>query len=95
MLLPTYSAADSLATRRMADSEFDIAEKAYRRAIKNYGENLQGLPAEEKMSACKKMGWALHDNNIQYEMADPFTQIKYKRQMGKLRKYNEAFGCTQ
>lgn len=94
ILIPATVIADSYATRRLADSEFDIAQKAYRSAVSKFGENLDGLPAAEKKSACKKIEWALYDNKIQYETADPFTIMRYKRQLNKLNKYNAAFGCT-
>lgn len=94
VLTPTLSQAESF-SRRLADSEYDIAQKAYRSAIKKYGENLQGLPAAEKESACKKIGWGLFDNRLEYQRADPFTMIRYKRQVEDLTKYNEAFGCTR
>ena len=95
LLLPAYASADmNYAIRQMADNEYDTAQKVYRSAVKKYGENLEGLPDDERASACKKIGWALHDNKFQYEMADPFTKMKYTRHMSNLNKYNEAFGCT-
>jgi len=78
----------------LADSEFRIAEKAYRRAIKQYGEDMAGMPAEERTSICKKMGYALHDNKIRVSMEDVFAQAKYKRQVQKLERYSSAVGCT-
>ena len=95
LFLPAYATADwTYSIRRMADNEYDTAQKVYRSAIKKYGENLEGLSDAEKESACKKIGWALHDNKIQLEMADPFTLTKYRRQVNNLNKYNAAFGCT-
>ena len=95
LLLPAHASADDYAIRQMADNEYDTAQKVYRSAVKEYGKNLEELPADEKASACKKIGWALNDNRIQYELADPFTLMKYRRQVNNLNKYNAAFGCTQ
>lgn len=94
MLIPAH-AQDEYRLRRMADNEYDTAEKAYRNAVAKYGENLEGLPDDEKTSACKKIGWALNDNNYQLSVADPFTSTKYKRQVNNLNKYHTAFGCSK
>jgi len=100
-LLATLMAFDAFAQdgmlgmRRQADSQFRIAEKAYRKAIKDYGDSLDGLPLEEKTSACKKMSSALHDNKTQYNMEDVFGQMKYKKQIKKLETYNSALGCNK
>lgn len=80
--------------RDLADSEFRIAEKTYRTAVKHYGESLKGMSAEEKASMCKKLGYALHDNKVRYSMEDIFAQAKYKRQVQKLEQYSNAVGCT-
>ena len=84
---------DMYSLRAQADSQFRIAEKAYRKAIREYGDTLEGFPDEEKASACRKMSSALHDNRTQYEMEDVLTQMKYKRQVQKLEKYAAALGC--
>lgn len=88
-------AADSIdrRMRRQADSQYRIAQKAYRAAVKKYGESMTGLPAKEKESACKKMSSALHDNRTQYTGETMMEQMKYKKQIQKLESYNSAFGC--
>jgi hypothetical protein len=80
--------------RRQADSEYRIAQKAYRSAIEQYGDTLDGLPADERQSACRKIGWALHDNRIRYSTEDMISQMQYKRQVETLEKYSRALGCT-
>ncbi len=80
--------------RRQADSQFRIAEKAYRKAVKDYGEGIEGMPATEKKSACRKMSSALHDNRIQLDMEDMTNQMKYRRQLQKLNDYNSALMCN-
>lgn len=97
LIFPTTSFAidDGLRTlRRQADSQFRIAEKAYRKAIREYGELLDGMPSQEKSSACRKMSSALHDNRTQYGMEDMLNQTKYRKQVQKLETYNSALGCN-
>lgn len=79
--------------RRQADSQFRIAEKAYRKAIREYGDSMEGLPEKERLKACRKMSSALHDNRTQFNMEDTFGQMKYKEQVEKLEGYSTAFGC--
>lgn len=79
--------------RRQADSEFRIAQKAYRSAKAAYGEYMDGMPADERESACRKIGWALHDNRIQYTMEDMISQMQYKRQVQALEGYASELGC--
>ena len=85
--------ADPMNTRAMANSEFRIAEKAYRSAIEKYGRNITGMPEDEKASNCKKVHWALYDNRIQYTKEDVLTQMKVKRQIQKLTEFQQALGC--
>lgn len=99
-LIIIFTAAPALALdagnytlRRQADSEFRIAQKAYKKAIKDYGETLNGMPDNEKASACRKMSSALHDNRTQYNMEDVLTQMKYKKQVNLLRQYSSTLGC--
>lgn len=97
LIFPTiaFAADDGIRTmRRQADSQFRIAEKAYRKAIKDYGGKLDGMPAQEKSTACRKMSSALHDNRTQYGMEDMFNQAKYRKQVQKLETYNSALGCN-
>jgi hypothetical protein len=79
--------------RYRADSEFRIAEKAYRKAKDNYGDNLEAMPANERSDACQKMEWALYDNRSRYSQEDVYTQRKYKRQVKKLEAYSLELGC--
>jgi hypothetical protein len=96
MLIPAHAQDDAAyRNRQMADNEYDSAQKAYRNAVAKYGENMEGLPDDEKESACKKIGWALNDNKYQLSVADPFTLTKYKRQVDDLNKFNTAFGCEK
>ena len=85
--------ADTMNTRDMADSEFRIAEKAYRSAIEKYGRNITGMPDDEKATNCKKVHWALYDNRIQYTKEDVLTQMRFKRQIQKLMEFQQALGC--
>lgn len=80
--------------RRQADSQFRIAEKAYRKAIKDYGSNLVGFPDDEKQSACRKMSSAMHDNRVRIGQEDPLNQQKYTRQYTTLREYAKLLGCV-
>jgi hypothetical protein len=85
---------DSIASLRYrADSEFRVAEKAYKKATASYGESLDGLPKEEREDACRKVGWALHDNKGQYDKEDVLNQMKYKGQVEKLETYSRDLGC--
>jgi hypothetical protein len=79
--------------RYRADSEFRIAEKAYRKAKDNYGDNLEGMPDKERRDACQKLEWALYDNKSRYSKEDVLTQRKYKRQVDKLETYSSELGC--
>lgn len=81
--------------RRQADSNYRIAIKAYRKAIDDYGESLQGFPAKEKESACKKFSSALHDNRTQINFEDTFGERKYRRQVKELEEYNSKLGCPR
>lgn len=95
--LASSAAAFSLnnSFRLQADSQYRIAEKAYRKAVKDYGKNLQGYPSEEKADACRKMSSALHDNRTQINLEDVLNQQKYRRQYNKLLKYSKLLGCTK
>ena len=86
-------ASSTLRFRRMADSEYRIAQKAYRQAVSEYGDNLTDIPATEKMEACSKIRRALYDNKRQYNLEDAFTQPRYKRQIKKLQEYSSELGC--
>jgi hypothetical protein len=79
--------------RRQADSEFRIAQKAYRNAKAAYGDSLESMPADERESACRKIGWALHDNRTRYTAEDMISQMQYKRQVQALEGYASEFGC--
>ncbi|WP_285906851.1 hypothetical protein [Pseudodesulfovibrio pelocollis] len=79
--------------RRQADSEFRIAQKAYRSAREKYGDSLDAMPADERESACRKVGWALHDNRIRYSTEDMISQMQYKRQVEALETYASGLGC--
>jgi len=87
-------AFDSTRLRQEADSQFRIAEKAYNKAVKDYGENFEGMPEEERTSACTKMRRALYDNRTQYNLEDLFAQMKFKKQIKQLEDYSNALGCT-
>lgn len=86
--------AETYRMREMADSEYRIATKAYNAAVKKYGESLEGMPANEKASVCKKIGYALHDNKVRYRMEDIFAQAKYRKQVQRLESYSNAAGCS-
>ncbi len=97
LLLPTSAGAMDDGTRslrRQADSQFRIAEKAYRKAVRDYGENLEGMPDKEKSSACRKMSSALHDNRVRYQMEDMLDQAKYRKKVNKLEGYSTGLGCN-
>ncbi len=79
--------------RDQADSDFRIAEKSYRKAIKNYGQSLSGLPDKEKASACKKINSALYTNRHNMIAEDMFRQNKVKGQINKLERYGNEMGC--
>ncbi|MDC0335420.1 hypothetical protein OAN24_00780 [Pseudodesulfovibrio sp.] len=87
--------ADVYRMREQANSEFRIAEKAYRKAIKDYGESLEGMHAKEKASACKKIGSALYDNKWQANNEDVFAKPQYTKQVTKLEDYAKALGCSK
>ncbi|QJB57979.1 hypothetical protein [Pseudodesulfovibrio sp. zrk46] len=88
-----FAQSDILRMRRMADSEFRIAEKAFKEAETEYGPALTGIPAEEKMVLCKRIRTALYDNRVQYNFEDLIAQMKYKRQIQKLESYQSAANC--
>jgi len=92
-LVAAMALADTTPTRDMADSEYRIAEKAYRSAVEKYGRGISGMPADEKASSCQKVRWALYDNRIQYTKEDVITQMRFKRQIQKLQEFNQALGC--
>ncbi len=92
---PAFARDNLNDSRRQANSQFRIAEKAYRKAIKDYGENLDGYPDKEKASACKKMSSALYDNRWQYDWENSFNQSKIKTQIQKLETYSSELGCTK
>lgn len=94
MVISAHALDDSAFNlRRQADSQFDIAQKAYRKAVREYGESLNGMPDDFKASACRKMSSALHDNRTQYDMEDLYNQMKYKKQVNLLVQYSTALGC--
>ena len=82
------------ALRRQADSEFRIAQKAYKSAKATYGDSLENMPGEERELACRKIGGALHDNRTQYAREDMVNQMTYKRQVQKLEGYASELGCS-
>ena len=87
-LFTTSAFADSFSrgAREQADSDFRVAEKSYRKAVKDYGQSLSGLPDEEKASTCKKINSALYTNRHNMIAEDMFRQKKLKDQIGKDRK---------
>jgi len=80
--------------RRQADSDFRIAEKAYRKAVKDYGKAFNGLPDSEKTSACKKINSALYTNRHNMVAEDTFRQQQLKQQIGKLEQYGSELECV-
>ncbi|MEF2230323.1 MAG: hypothetical protein V3571_05290 [Pseudodesulfovibrio sp.] len=92
-LVSAMALADTTPTRDMADSEYRIAEKAYRSAVEKYGRNISGMPADEKATSCQKVRWALYDNRIQYTKEDLITQMRFKRQIQKLEEFKKLMGC--
>jgi len=92
-LLPTLAPAETSRLRDMADSEFRIAQKAYRDAVRQYGEDLQGIPADEKSAACRKISQALYDNKVQVTMEDAFGEMAVRKQINMLTNYAEKLGC--
>lgn len=79
--------------RDQADSNYRMARKAYRIAVRDYGESLEGLPEADREAACRQISSALYDNKWQYNMEDVFGQMKYKKQIQKLEKYQRIFKC--
>lgn len=92
-LLPSLAPAETSRLRDMADSEFRIAQKAYRDAVKQYGDDVRGMPADEKETACRKIAQALYDNKVQVTMEDPFGEVEVRRQINKLTGYAKTIGC--
>ncbi|QGY40974.1 hypothetical protein GM415_12835 [Pseudodesulfovibrio cashew] len=80
--------------RGQADSSYRIAKKAYRKAVKDYGESLQGMPETERASACKKMGYGIYDNRTQIPLESSyFYETQYRRQLKELEGYAKTLGC--
>jgi len=91
--VPAFAQSYRSGARNQADSDFRIAEKAYRKAVKTYGESLEGLPEKEKMTACKKINSALYTNRHNMVSEDIFRQNRLKQQIGKLKRYGSELGC--
>ncbi|MFH1913734.1 MAG: hypothetical protein ABIK45_05625 [Pseudomonadota bacterium] len=91
--VPAQEIDDTYRLREMADSEFRIAEKAYRSAKEQYGDSLDAMPAGEREEACHKIAWALNDNISLYEAEDVVTQMHYGQQVEKLKTFASGLGC--
>lgn len=91
--LPSLAAAETSRLRDLADSEFRIAQKAYRDAVKQYGDDVRGMPAGEKGAACRKIAQALYDNKVQVTMEDAFGEMEVRKQINKLTDYAKTIGC--
>jgi len=81
-----FSGSRSSGSRLQANSDFRIAEKAYRKAKRDYGQSFDGLPANEKAAACKKIRSALYTNRHAIIDEDIFNQAVLKKQIHKLEK---------
>ncbi|MUM77032.1 hypothetical protein GKC30_05240 [Pseudodesulfovibrio sp. F-1] len=90
---PAQDIDDIYRLREMADSEFRIAEKAYRSAKEKYGDSFDAMPANEREEACHKIAWALNDNVSRYETEDVINQRRYAEQVDKLKVYATGLGC--
>jgi len=92
-LIPSLAPAETSRLRDMADSEFRIAQKAYRDAVSKYGDDVQGLPADEKSAACRKISQALYDNKVQVTMEDAIGEMVVRKQINQLTGYANKLGC--
>jgi cbb3-type cytochrome oxidase subunit 3 len=92
-LIAAPSFAQSYRSRNQADSDYRIAEKTYRKIVKNYGDSLEGLPEQERVTACKRINSALYTNRHNMVAEDMFRQNKLKKQIRKLRQYSTELGC--
>ncbi|MBI9079127.1 MAG: hypothetical protein JEY79_05235 [Pseudodesulfovibrio sp.] len=90
---PGFAQSYRSGARNQADSDYRIAEKTYRKAVENYGESLEGLPDQERMTACKRINSALYTNRHNMVAEDMFRQNKLKKQIRKLRQYSTELGC--
>lgn len=93
LIAPAFADNYTREARNQADSEFRIAEKAYRKIVKNYGESFVGLPDEEKVSACKKINSALYNNRHNMIAEDMFRQRYLQKQINKLEKFSKDLDC--
>ncbi|WP_419788133.1 hypothetical protein [Pseudodesulfovibrio sp.] len=79
--------------QEMANSEFRIAQKAYRDLVKKYGADVKGMTAEEKEKACKKIKQAQYDNNVQENMESTFAAKNTQKQLSELNAYSKTLMC--
>jgi len=91
--VPAQDIDDTYRLREMADSEFRIAEKAYRSARDKYGDSLDAMPANEREEACRKIAWALNDNVSRYQAEDVVSQMHFGGQVEKLKTFASGLGC--
>lgn len=91
--LPAVARDYQRGLERQADSYFRMSEKAYRKAVKEYGDDLSTIPLKEKEEACTKIRRALLYNKNNLVSADIFRQNVVKKQIKKLRQYQLDMGC--
>lgn len=92
-ILPASAPAEFSRLRDLADSEYRIAQKAYRDVVRRYGEHLEGLPDDTRAEACRKVGWALTDNRSEVAMEDPIGERVVQKQINDLTAWGRAMGC--
>jgi len=79
--------------RYQAESNYRIAKKAYISTMDTYGDNLEGIPQEEKDSVCTKIRRGLHDNRTQIIREDIWNQKRFKKYTDELESYSDTIGC--